>query len=71
MVKRHSERAFDALVILLLAMAGLVCLIPMLHVIAVSLTPYDEYLRRGGMILFPTSITLDAYREFIKEPYLL
>lgn len=70
MVKRQSERVFDVLVILLLVMAGLVCLIPMLHVIAVSLTPYDEYLRRGGMILFPTSITVDAYREFIKEPYL-
>ena len=37
MVKRHSERIFDVLVILLLVMAGLVCLIPMLHVIAVSL----------------------------------
>ena len=68
MVKRHSERIFDVLVILLLVMAGLACLIPMLHVIAVSLTPYDEYLRRGGMILFPTGITFDAYREFIKEP---
>lgn len=39
MVKRQSERVFDVLVILLLVMAGLVCLIPMLHVIAVSLTP--------------------------------
>lgn len=71
MVRLRSERLFDALVAILLVMVGLVCLIPMLYVVAVSLTPYDEYLRRGGMILIPTSVTMDAYMEFIKEPYLL
>lgn len=71
MVRLRSERLFDALVAVLLVIVGLVCLIPMLYVVAVSLTPYDEYLRHGGMILIPTSITMDAYMEFIKEPYLL
>lgn len=71
MVRLRSERLFDALVAILLVIVGLVCLIPMLYVVAVSLTPYDEYHRHGGMILIPTSVTLDAYMEFIKEPYLL
>lgn len=71
MVRLRSERLFDALVAILLVIVGLVCLIPMLYVVAVSLTPYDEYLRHDGMILIPTSVTLDAYMEFIKEPYLL
>lgn len=71
MVRLRSERLFDALVAVLLVIVGLVCLIPMLYVVAVSLTPYDEYLRHGGMILIPTSVTMDAYMEFIKEPYLL
>lgn len=68
--RRGGDSLFQGLVYLLLVLAGIVCLFPMMYVVSVSLTPYEEYLRQGGVILFPRSITFDAYREFLREPYL-
>lgn len=70
MVKYKSDRVYDVIVYTLLAIGGAVCLFPMLYVVSVSLTPYSEYLRRGGVVLIPRLITLEAYDAFLKEPYL-
>lgn len=69
-VSRGSDRVFRFFVYLFLAAAGIICLFPMMYVIAVSLTPYKEYLRQGGVVFIPREITLQAYREFWAEPYL-
>jgi len=42
----------------------------MLYVVSVSLTPYEEYLRQGGIVLFPAKVTFEAYVQFWKEPYI-
>ena len=69
-VKPGSDSVFRVFVVVTLALAGLVCLFPMMYVVSVSLTPYEEYLRQGGIILFPRQATLFAYREYFGEPYL-
>lgn len=69
-VKQGSDRAFHLFVYFFLTLAGLVCLFPMMYVVSVSLTPYEEYLRQGGVILIPRKITLLAYQDFWREPYL-
>ena len=69
-VTRGSDRAFRVFVYAVLGLAGLICLFPMMYVIAVSLTPYEEYLRQGGVVFIPRSITFQAYMEFWSEPYL-
>lgn len=61
---------FSCFVYVVLIFFGLVCLFPMMYVISISLTPYEEYLRHGGMVFIPKTPTLDAYREFWHEPYL-
>lgn len=71
MVRKGSDKAFSIFVYILLTLAGVMCLFPMLYVVSVSLTPYEEYVRQNGIILFPKQITLDAYREFWNEPYLI
>jgi len=69
MVKSKSDRLYRFTVAAILVLIGLVCFFPMLYVVSVSLTPYDEYLRQGGIVLFPRKITLEAYAQFWKEPY--
>ena len=71
MVRKGSDRVFRIFVYVALGLAGLICLFPMMYVIAVSLTPYNEYLRQGGVVFIPREITFQAYKEFWAEPYLV
>lgn len=68
MVKSIGDRTFDAIVYLLLALVALAAIFPLLYVVSVSLTPFGEVLKHGGYIIFPRSITLDAYRQFLDRP---
>lgn len=71
MVKGKSEKMYQLMVSVILILIGVLCLFPIMYVVAVSLTPYEEYLRQGGVVFFPRRITFEAYREFWKEPYIL
>jgi putative aldouronate transport system permease protein len=71
MVGRKQNLVYNTVVYGVLILIGLVCFFPILYVISVSLTPYEEYLRQGGIVLFPRIITLEAYAQFWKEPYVL
>ncbi|HML47965.1 MAG TPA: ABC transporter permease, partial [Clostridia bacterium] len=68
MVIARSDRVFEGFVHALLILMALLCLFPMLYVLAVSLTPYTEIIRTGGFILIPRQITLDAYRRLAVYP---
>jgi putative aldouronate transport system permease protein len=61
----------DAVVYLLLALVGIVTLFPMLYVVSVSLTPYEEVLRRGGYVVIPSSVTFGAYQKLLSRPDML
>lgn len=69
MVKYRSDRLYNIVIYTLLTIIGIVCFFPMLYVVVVSLTPYNEYLRQGGIVLIPRQITLEAYLLFWDEPY--
>lgn len=69
MVKYKSDRIYHVMIASLLILIGLLSLLPMIYVVVVSLTPYDEYLRQGGIILIPRKITLEAYSQFWREAY--
>lgn len=68
MVTDARGRLYDALVALALLLVGLVAVFPLLYVLSVSLTPISEVLRNGGFIVFPRTLTLSAYREFLDRP---
>jgi len=65
MVRGFSDKVFDAVVYIILALVGLAAVFPLLYVVSVSLTPFGEVLRQGGFVIIPRSITLDAYRQFL------
>lgn len=63
--KRRLNRtsAFDVLLYAILTFALLVCLIPMMYVVTVSITPYSEVIKHGGFVLFPTKLDFSAYEH--------
>lgn len=71
MVVYKSDRAYNIAVYVILAIIGICCFFPMLYVVLVSLTPYEEYLRQGGIVFIPKKIIFSAYSMFWKEPYIV
>ena len=53
MVRSKNDVAYELLVLFIITLVGLVCVIPILFVIAYSLTPMEEMLRNGGFVLIP------------------
>jgi putative aldouronate transport system permease protein len=54
-----------------LVLVGLVALFPLLYVVAVSITPYEEVLQRGGFVVIPRSVTFAAYQKLLSRPDIL
>lgn len=65
MVIGKSDRFFDAFIYLVLIAVGLISLFPILYVISMSLTPYSEVIKHGGFLIFPRSITFEAYDRLL------
>lgn len=64
---RHlkSPSIFDLCLYVLLGLFTLLCLVPMLYVVSVSLTPYGEVLKNGGFVIIPSSIDVSAYHTML------
>ena len=71
MVKSKNDVAYELLVLFIITLVGLVCVIPIMFVIAYSLTPMEEMLRNGGFVLIPRKTTFSAYAFMIKNPTLI
>lgn len=57
-----GEKVWQAVVYIMLILLSLVCLLPFLYVVAVSMTPESEVLRRG-IVIIPETFTFLAYKE--------
>jgi putative aldouronate transport system permease protein len=68
MVKKiNSDNIMVLFAYVMITLVGIVAVFPLLYVVSVSLTPYSEYLRNTGIMLFPKKITLTAYKVFLSE----
>jgi len=67
MVKGKQDKKFDAGVIIILLVIVAICVLPLLYVVSVSLTPITEVLKNGGFVIIPKKITLVAYRELFSQ----
>jgi putative aldouronate transport system permease protein len=65
MVKSLEDKLFNSVVYVILALVGLVAVIPILYVVSVSLTPYAEVLKNGGYVLIPKEVTFQAYGKIL------
>jgi len=61
-----SNRIFDTVVIMLLLFMGLLCLIPLMHVLALSFSDKNAVLA-GKVGIFPVDFTLASYKYIMKE----
>lgn len=66
MVISTEDRLFNWVTIIILALIGLVALIPVLYVVSVSLTPFGEVLKNGGYVLIPKQLTFSAYQKLLE-----
>ncbi|OPH55998.1 ABC transporter permease [Paenibacillus ferrarius] len=57
-----GEKVWQAAVYMILIVLSLLCLLPFLYVVAVSVTPESEVLRRG-IVIIPETFTFTAYKE--------
>jgi len=66
-VKSYKEKIWDWVFILFCVGVGIVCLVPMLNLLAKSLSGTD-YLIRNQVYLLPKGTNLDAYLTVLKDP---
>lgn len=64
--KSWKSRLFDAVVVLLLIILGLSCLIPLLHVLALSLSSRGAAIS-GKVYLWPVELTVTPYKVLITD----
>lgn len=64
--KGWKNRVFDVVVILLLLLFGLSCLIPILHVIALSFSSKNAALA-GNVYLWPVDLTFTPYKVLLQD----
>lgn len=65
--KTWGNRLFDAMNYLLLTIIGVVTILPLVHVLAGSVTTVEEMARKP-FVLIPTEFTLNAYRYILSTP---
>lgn len=62
-----TDRIVDAALYVFLGLFALSTLFPLYFVVVMSITPYTEVLRNGGFIVWPSSVTLDAYKQILSS----
>ena len=66
--RSRGEKAFDGLNIVLLVAAAAVTLFPFWYIAAVSLSPVVQVMR-GGLILWPETLTLESYKLILSNAH--
>lgn len=65
-----SEKAFNAVIYVILTLGALVCILPFMHVAAQSLSSYHA--NTSGMVtIFPVEFTLEAYKKLFQGTRIL
>ena len=66
-VKSNVDKTWDIVFVVLCLLIAAVCVIPMLHLLAKSLSGTD-YLVRHEVFLIPKGFNFDAYATVLKDP---
>lgn len=59
---RTSDRTVDLMIHLFIGMASLLCLIPFLHILSISLSS-NRAIMSGEVTVFPIEISMEAYKK--------
>ncbi|KQX68192.1 carbohydrate ABC transporter permease [Paenibacillus sp. Root444D2] len=66
-----GEKAFVSTNYIILTTLTILIVIPFWYVISVSVTPYHIFSEKNGLILFPTSFSLEYYKYLLQEGSLI
>ncbi|TMV49594.1 carbohydrate ABC transporter permease [Paenibacillus mesophilus] len=66
--RSRADRIIDAVLYAALAVFSLAALFPLYYVAVSSITPLKELLQQGGFVLWPTSVTFEAYGSIFDSP---
>ena len=66
-VQSTSAKIGDWIFVLICVLVGVICLVPMLNLLAKSLSS-TEYLVRNEIYLWPKGLNVDAYATVLKDP---
>lgn len=69
MKKKHKIEFFDIVVYFIVTLAVIATLYPFINVLAVSLSPYSEYIKNPMMII-PKNLNFDAFDYILSNPVL-
>lgn len=70
-IRSRSDKVFDGIVSILLALTAVIVLFPLFFVGSASLTPYEEVIRNGGFLVIPQKVTLEAYQHLLENSALV
>jgi len=70
MKRRIGEHVSDTLIVAVVAVAVLICILPIMHVVAVSFSSRSAVLT-GRVSLWPIDSTLDTYRVVVRDPSMI
>ena len=65
---RRKFTLFDVVVFSFLGIFALMILFPLIYVVSLSFTTYEQYIKSSGLVLFPHPISLDGYKQFLSNP---
>ena len=68
--KNKGEQVFDVFNVILMAIVAAVMILPMLHVLSVSLSEGSESIK-GGFFFYPHGFNLKGYETVFKDPLLI
>ena len=68
--KTKGEQVFDVFNVILMAVVAAVMILPMIHVLSVSLSEGTESLK-GGFFFYPHGFNLKGYETVFKDPLLI
>ncbi|MCP3773192.1 carbohydrate ABC transporter permease [Paenibacillus sp. MZ04-78.2] len=65
--KTKSDRIIDAVIFTVLTVFCLATLFPIIFVFVMSITPYTEVLKNGGFVIFPKTVTFEAFKTIFSS----
>jgi putative aldouronate transport system permease protein len=61
--KTRSDRTVDVFLYIVLTLFGLATLFPIYYVVVMSVTPIEQVIKNGGFVIWPNSLTFEAYKH--------
>lgn len=67
---RIKDKIFDIIIVILIAVAVVICLVPFLHIVAISFSTNNAILGRK-VTIWPVGLNLDSYKAVFGDPTMI